>query len=601
MSAPELIGDTWIGTGGRRLGLGDLRGRIVLLDFWTLCCVNCHHVLAELRPIEAKYRDVLTVVGVHSPKFDHEKDPQAVRAAVERHGIEHPVLNDPNLATWSAYGVRAWPTLVVLDPAGEVAAQFSGEGHGHAIDAVIADLVRRHEAAGDLRRGPDVFVPLPPSSAPYAQPGKVARLGEGRLMVSESGRHRLVIAAADEPNAPQLVIGSGERGLIDGPASQARFSEPYGVAVLPSEVAQQLGYDLVVADAANHALRGIDSSTGDVRTVAGTGEQWMQGDAVEGPARRTRLSTPWDVTWADDAIVVAMAGEHRLWRFDPLADTVAVLAGTTNEGLVDGPIAEAWFAQPSAVVADGVSVYVVDAETSAIRRMRDGRIETLVGRGLFDFGHRDGPATEALLQHPLGADLLPDGSLVIADAYNGALRRLDPRTGEVSTLARDLAEPSDVLVIDGGAAVLVVEAAAGRLTRLPLGVDVRIDGEAMRTTRPALRVAPGEIVVEVVFDPPPGEKRDDRFGPSTQLVVSASPPGLLATGAGRGTDLIRPIEIVPIAGDGVLHVAAKGASCDAVDGDEAHAACHIHQQDWGVPIVIDPQGERVVRLVLSGS
>lgn len=601
MRAPELIGDTWIGTGGRRVSLDDLRGRIVLLDFWTLCCVNCHHVLAELRPIEEKYRDVLTVVGVHSPKFEHEKDPRSVHAAVERHGIAHPVLNDPNLTTWSAYGVRAWPTLVILDPAGEVAAQFSGEGHGHAIEATIAELVARHEVTGDLRRGPDVFVPPPPSDAPFSQPGKLAALPGERLVVSDTGRHRLVIASVASPETAEVVIGSGVRGLVDGDAATAQLNEPYGVLHLPEAIARAVGYDLVVADSANHALRGIDSATGAVRTVAGTGEQWMQGDATSGPATKTRLSTPWDVAWADDAVIVAMAGDHRLWRFDPIEATVRAWAGTTNEGLVDGPLAEAWFAQPSALVSVGDAVYVVDAETSALRRAQDGRVESLVGRGLFDFGHRDGAAADALLQHPLGADVLADGSLVIADAYNGALRRYDPRSATVSTLARDLAEPSDVVVIDGGAAVLVAEAAAGRITRLPLGDDTRVVHEAMRTARPALRVAPGEVVVEVVFEPPPGEKRDDRYGPSTQLVVSASPSTLLASGAGTGTDLVRTVTVSPSDGEGVLHVAAKGASCDAVGDDVEHAACHIHQQDWGVPIIIDPAGERRVRLVLSGS
>ena len=101
----------------------------MILDFWTFCCINCLHVLDELRPLEEKYSDVLVTVGVHSPKFEHEADPVALAAAVERYEIHHPVLDDPELVTWQAYAARAWPTLVVVDPEGYIAAHLSGEGH----------------------------------------------------------------------------------------------------------------------------------------------------------------------------------------------------------------------------------------------------------------------------------------------------------------------------------------------------------------------------------------------------------------------------------------------------------------------------------------
>ncbi|MGI9137209.1 MAG: NHL domain-containing thioredoxin family protein [Candidatus Nanopelagicales bacterium] len=601
MSAPALIGDTWFGTGGRRLSLDDLRGRIVLLDFWTLCCVNCHHVLAELRPIEAKYSDVLTVVGVHSPKFEHEKNPDSVHSAIERHGIDHPVLNDPNLSTWSGYGVRAWPTLVLIDPLGAVVAQFSGEGHAHAIDATIAELVKVHEADGTLSRGDDVFVAPPPPRSIYRQPGKATLIDQATLLVSDSANHRVVIADPANPNAIVRTIGSGSRGLRDGSATEAQFNEPYGVLRLPDEIAAQVGYDLVVADSVNHALRGVVLATGAVTTVAGTGEQWMQGDSSRGDARATRLSTPWDVAWHEGRVVVAMAGEHRIWSFDPVTSTVEVFAGTTNEGLVDGARDQAWFAQPSGVVSDGQVLWVVDSETSAIRRIEGDTVSSPIGHGLFDFGHVDGAASEALLQHPLGAAVLPDGSLVIADSYNGAIRRYDPSTETVTTIARDLREPSDVVYLPQSATLLVVESAAGALTAIPIAAGERVESERLRTSRPAITVTPGAVTIEVIFEPPPGEKRDDRYGPSTQLVVSASPAGLISAGAGTTSDLVREIQVEAVAAEGVLHVAAKGASCDDTGGDpDAHAACHIHQQDWGVPIVIDPAGERVVRLVLSG-
>lgn len=598
MTAPELNGDRWLGTGGRWLSLADLRGRVVLLDFWTLCCVNCHHVLAELEPLERRFADVLTVVGVHSPKFEHEKDADAVAGAMQRHGIEHPVLNDPRMSTWQAYGVRAWPTLVLISPSGEIVARYSGEGHAHALEIAIAQVVSEAEADGSLVRGPSPFVELAAVSTPYVQPSKAVIVDDDRIVVADTGRSQLAIALLADPNAPVARVGSGRRGWSDGSASESEFREPNGIVRLPSSVADQVGYDLVVADSGNHVLRGVLLDDLSVRTVAGTGHQWMQGSPTSGAASSIDLSTPWDVAWDGSRVIVAMAGEHRLWWFDPVGRTVGIWAGTTQEGLVDGPLESAWFAQPSALAVDGDSMWVIDAETSALRRVAGESIVSVVGTGLFDFGHVDGPREQALLQHPLGCAVLGDGSVLIADAYNGALRRYDPATSRVSTVAHGLAEPSDVVVVPGCDDAWVVESAAGRLTRVPLSQQVEHRGDALRTRRPPLHLAPGEVTVEVVFTPPDGQKRDDRFGPSTSLEVGASPPGLLRSGAGAGTDLVRVISVADDLSEGVLHVAARGASCD-VDGE--HAACHMHQQDWGIPVTIGVDGASTVRLELAGA
>lgn len=597
MTTPELTGEQWLGTGGRWLDLADLRGRVVILDFWTLCCVNCHHVLAELEELEARFADVLTVVGVHSPKFEHEKDARAVEAAMHRHGIEHPVLNDPQMRTWAAFGARAWPTLILIAPTGEIVARYSGEGHGHALAVAIEQLVDEAEGAGILVRGPGPFVGLADVTSPYRQPSKGLLLDGGRVLVSDTGRDQLAIATLQHPNEPVERIGSGDRGHADGGGDVAEFREPNGIALLPAEVAVAVGYDIVVADSGNHLLRGVRLDTLEVSTIAGTGRQWMRGGATQGPACEVDLSTPWDVAWVDGRVLIAMAGDHRLWSFDPVAGNVGVVAGTTQEGLVDGPVESAWFAQPSAVVADGSRTWIVDAETSALRVLSEGQITTAVGRGLFDFGHVDGAAGDALLQHPLGAAVRDDGSVLIADSYNGSLRALSPDGDRVTTVARGLAEPSDVVLIPGEDTALVVESAAGRLARVPLGSAEEHVGEALRTVRPGIAVAPGEVTLEVVFTPPAGQKRDDRYGPSTQVAVESSPPGLLEGGVGTTTDLSRVITVSDALGEGVLHVSARGASCDE---GSAHAACHMHQQDWGIPIVIDPEGERVIRLELAG-
>jgi thiol-disulfide isomerase/thioredoxin len=596
--APELRGRGWLNT-DRPLSLADLRGRFLLLDFWTFCCVNCLHVLDELREVEEKYAGELVVVGVHSPKFVHEADPVALAAAVERYAVQHPVLDDPDLVTWQAYTARAWPTLVLVDPEGYVVAQYAGEGHAHAIDALLAELREVHRTKGTLQPGDSPYVAPEPESGDLRFPAKAIRLPDGGFFVADAG-HQQIVELAEDAETPVRRIGSGTRGLADGSAEEASFHEPNGLCLLPGDVAAEVGYDVVVADTVNHALRGVVLATGQVRTVAGDGTQWFRDSSPLGPSAgsdgATRLSSPWDVVWWQDRVWVAMAGIHQLWTFDPRTGAVDTVAGTTNEGLLDGSLADAWFAQTSGLAVDGDRLWLADSETSSLRYVEDGRVGTAVGTGLFDFGFQDGPARSALLQHPLGVLALPDGSVAVADTYNGAVRRYDPATDEVTTVAAGLAEPSGLLL--DREHLVVVESAAHRLVRIPLGSSGVATGAAHRTQRPVTEVAGGEVELVVAFEPPPGQKVDDRFGPPSQLVVEATPPGLLRSGSGRGSHLTRTLVLDPAVGDGVLHVAARAASCDAEAGEGA--ACHMHQQDWGVPVRVVAGGAVRLLLPLSG-
>ncbi|MGW0912985.1 NHL domain-containing thioredoxin family protein [Streptomyces sp. NPDC002784] len=591
--APELTGrGGWINTGGKDLRLADFRGRVLILDFWTFCCVNCLHVIDELRALEHKHPDTVVVVGVHSPKFVHEAEHQAVVDAVERYGVEHPVLDDPELATWKQYAVRAWPTLVVVDPEGYVVAQHAGEGHVHAIERLVTELAAEHGAKGTLRRGGGPYVAPEPEPTALRFPGKAVLLPSGNFLVSDTTRHQLVELAPDGETAVRRIGQGDHRGATDGTSARSRFNEPQGLALLPDG-------SVVVADTVNHKLRRFDPESGRTTTLAGTGEQWMRGDATGGPGREVNLSSPWDVAFWQGKVWIAMAGIHQLWTYDLQDGTVAVAAGTTNEGLVDGPAAEAWFAQPSGLAATADRLWVADSETSALRWVDpDGTVRTAVGTGLFDFGHRDGPAGQALFQHPLGVTALPDGSVAVSDTYNHALRRYDPATGEVTTLATDLREPSAAVL--AGEDIVVVESARHRLTRLRLPEEaVRVESVAHRTQRAATEVAPGTLRLDVIFQAPPGQKPDTRYGPSTRLLVSATPPGLLLRGEGADTELSRTLRLDPGIAEGVLHISAMAASCD---DDPAHEypACHVHQQDWGVPVRLVEGGADRLPLVLAG-
>jgi len=567
--APELIGRGWLNTAAP-LTLRDLRGRFVLLDFWTFCCINCLHVIDELRPIEEEYADELVVIGVHSPKFVHEADPVALAAAVERYGVHHPVLDDPDLTTWQAYTARAWPTLVLVDPEGYIVAHYAGEGHAHAISALLAGLVEEHRSRGSLQPGDSPYVPPVIEPTALRFPAKAVALPDGRVLVADAGHDEVVILAGD---------GSVERRF-------GGFREPNGLCLVPPGLG--LGYDVVVADTVAHRLAGLSLDSGEVRTLAGDGQQWFAGDGT------ARLSSPWDVVWWQDRVWIAMAGVHQLWTYDPLTGDVAVAAGTANEGLLDGPRDEAWFAQTSGFAVAGDRLWLADSETSSLRYVEGGEVRTAVGTGLFDFGFRDGPADQALFQHPLGVAVLPDGSVAIADTYNGAVRRFVD--GELSTIASDLIEPSGLYVDEGQ--LVVVESGAHRLTRIPLDARVAADDFSHTTQRPVTDVA-STLRLDVPFSPPPGQKVDDRFGPASQLLVSATPPALIRVGEGRGTDLTRELVLDPHVGEGVLHIAARAASCD-IEGGEG-AACRMHQQDWGVPVRVGPEGSGVLTLPLGGA
>ncbi len=660
--ASELVGRNWLNTGGKTLDLEALRGKIVLLDFWTFCCINCLHVLDELRPLEQQYSDVLVTVGVHSPKFEHEADPVALAAAVERYEIHHPVLDDPELDTWKAYTARAWPTLVVIDPEGYIVAHLSGEGHADGLAVLIPELIAEHEAKGTLHRGSGPYVAPEATSGTLRFPGKALFLPPGRgstalagtsddgtpagaaaavaadkgsWLVTDTGHHRLVELGTDFETV-LATFGSGTKGYADGPAAgdtaSAQFNEPQGLVLLPEDVAVKAGYDVVIADSVNHRLRGLSLTDGKASTLAGNGIQRL---LETGPARvdeegagfsgslgndplDVALSSPWDVVWSRklNAVVVAMAGTHQIFSFDPVAGAVSIIAGNGLEGLLDGPAHESWFAQSSGLAedADG-NIWVADSETSALRKLviADGgtiTVETAVGKGLFDFGFRDGPAAEARLQHPLGVTVLPDGSVAIADTYNGAVRRYDPASGTVSTLARGLAEPSDVIVDHTQSAgseplLVVVEANKHQLVYVPIPKEAQqVDEGASQTQRPKSPVAPGTLDLTVRFTAPTGQKLDDRWGDPTQLKISSTPPELLVSGGGTSVGLLRTLELSADVPEGVLHITARAAACDGPETEDGeipdHAACHLYQQDWGIPVVLQADGDTELVLDLRG-
>lgn len=439
VKAPDNIldgGIEWLNTSGE-IRLKDLRGKIVLLDFWTYCCINCMHVLPDLKYLEEKYPNELVVIGVHSAKFDNEKDSEAIRQAIVRYEIEHPVVNDANMVLWRKFGTRAWPTLALLDPEGYYLGSQSGEGNRELFDVVIQKLIAYHAAKGTLDRTPVRFdlernrVP----SGPLKYPGKVLADEAGsRLFISDSNHNRIVIAALDGKLLE--VVGDGQIGSRDGGYSEARFDHPQGMELV--------GERLYVADTENHQIRVIDLEKKQVTTLAGTGEQ-ARSRAASGPLSMA-LNSPWALAHVDGTLYIAMAGPHQIWRHDLGTDSIGVFAGSGREDVLNGPHDTSAFAQPSGIVSDGKALYVVDSEGSAIRRVPldpDEPVSTIAGtselprgQSLFAFGDVDGVGDEARLQHPLGI-ARQGGELFLADSYNHKIKRLNLESRECTTWLGD--------------------------------------------------------------------------------------------------------------------------------------------------------------------
>ncbi|XP_058129464.1 NHL repeat-containing protein 2 [Anopheles ziemanni] len=453
---------------------GSLRGKVVVLDFFTYCCINCMHILPNLKRLEHMYpiEKGLVVVGVHSAKFRNEKDSKNIRAAVERYEISHPVVNDNVSAMWRKLRVQCWPTLMILGPRANPLFVIMGEGNFEDLKLYIGSTIRFYKEKGELR---DDSLPMNLSNtAAMASnlkfPGKIAcslptrgvrednNDGEELYAVSDSGNHRILIIQPD--GMVRYKIGGKQSGFVDGSFEQARFNAPQGVAFQGCGV-------VFVADNENHAIRKIDLDTQQVSTVVGNGVQGN--DRTGGKSGRDQsISSPWDVAvystrdldmsfHADDSkaplkdvLLIAMAGIHQIWavfleetiwwKFKKYpAGTCWAIAGSGHEQNRNTSYPHsAAFAQPSglAINRDVKEVYLADSESSAIRKISlvDGKVMAVAGGDrnpldLFAFGDVDGKQYSAKFQHPLGVAYNPqDGCIYFADTYNHKIKKIDATT-----------------------------------------------------------------------------------------------------------------------------------------------------------------------------
>ncbi|MDE1813140.1 MAG: redoxin domain-containing protein [Thaumarchaeota archaeon] len=423
--APEFPPEfNWVNT-KEPLSLEKLRGHVIVLDFWTYCCINCMHTLPILAEIEKKYRDMPVVfIGVHSAKFFNEQDKRNIEQAVTRYEISHPVLVDEKMTVWNKFGINGWPTIVMIDPNGILVYRQSGEGQKEMIEDTIDVLLEKHEKSHTLAREPIKIVKtIKKNSATLSFPGKIS-ISKDKIVMSDSNHNRVIVT--DLSGKILHIIGSGKIGLEDGKFTDAKFFRPQGVAWKD---------DLIfVADTENHALRKIDLQNNQVTTLVGTGKQgpWRSSG---GRGKEISISSPWDVAVKDDLIFIAMAGNHQIWTYDANTDLTRPFAGNGQEGIIDGNRIQAQLAQPSGIFIHDDTVYFVDSETSSVREidLKTQYVRTISGHGLFAFGYKDGKTCESLFQHPLGLCAITN-KIFVADTYNSSIRVIDQDNDSVRTL-----------------------------------------------------------------------------------------------------------------------------------------------------------------------
>ena len=631
--APDLAGATaWLNV-DRPPSIRDLRGQLVILDFWTYCCINCMHVLPVLRDLEERHRDdPLVVIGVHSAKFDAEKDTEQILRAMQRHGVAHPVAVDSEMQLWSQYAVRSWPTLVIIRPDGTLAAVAPGEPDPSVLEAFVSDQLSEARADGTLSSKP---LRLEKSERrderTLSFPGKVASTSHGRIVVSDSGHHRVLVLGSD--GAVQDTIGSGLRGHREGPFAEAALDDPQGVALS--------GDSLYIADARAHAVFRADLRERTLHRLAGTYELGRTPLSQRTRALETPLRSPWDLALRGSELYVALAGSHQVAVIALDEGTLEPVAGNGREALVDGPGREAALAQPSGLSLQNDVLYVADSESSGVRAidLRTRRIYTLAGGpGLFDFGDKVGKIETGMLQHPLAVAATPSSGLLVADTYNGKLKRFSPDGLRLEAFfegAADsrLSQPAGLSVLPSGE-VLVADTNHHRI------VKVSANGE--RAYELTVRGAPApRYGVAVETAPPPARggtsvgwftailpaPREVGFAPGAGklLLTVAAPEGLeLSAGSpwsasmevSRRSDLLRvapeltrgearggrseqielPVEAQHLHDvDSELLVELRAVACNAVD----HAACYPVKNSFRVPLrLLRDAGQREVRVTL---
>ena len=409
--------------------LADQDGRVVLINFGAWSSVCCQHTLRDLQVLGRKYRDELVIISVHAPKFSAEMRRSHVLKAIDKYHINHPVVHDPDMKLWNMYGIKGWPTQILIDRQGTILGSISGGGKLPQLDQIIKHQLEKTNSRQLARKLPFSPRRVREPQSVLSFPGRILAT-EDRLYIADSGHNRILALSSRGDILHQF--GSETAGFVDGNGTGAAFTNPQGMVLVD-------GF-LYVADEGNHAIRRIHARTGDVDTIAGIGTVGKSAPGVHDIPLKVALNSPSDVVFKEGKLYIAMAGLHQIWCLSLVANTIVVFSGSGREGLLDGPAMTAAFSQPSGLTLLFNRLYSVDAGTSAIREVDidTGAVRTIVGEGLFSFGDQDGTGIAARLQCPL--DISADQThrmLWVTDAYNNKIKRIGINSEFVSSVAVD--------------------------------------------------------------------------------------------------------------------------------------------------------------------
>jgi DNA-binding beta-propeller fold protein YncE len=622
VQAPEFpLGLDWLNT-ERPLTMEQLRGKLVLLDFWTYGCINCIHLIPQLKQLEREYPDELVVIGVHSAKFQNEQDTENIRQIVLRYDLEHPIVNDRDFIIWQMWGANAWPTVVLIDPAGNIVGGQSGEYIYPLVQPIIEALIVEFDEKGSLDRTP-LDLKLEKEGLPstvLSFPGKVLVDSENeRLFIADTNHHRIVVAHIESGEVLQ-VIGSGRSGFKDGNLQQAEFQNPQGMAYSSDNDV------LYVADTENHAIRVVALEEGTVSTLAGTGNQASSYPPESGNASYIALNSPWDLELQGTNLYIAMAGSHQIWVLDLEERYLEPFAGSGREGTLNTDRLSATLAQPSGLaLGQDDRLYFADSESSAIRWVglteTEAIVDLLAGSdvNLFDFGDRDEVGVEARFQHPLGVVTHRDW-LYVADTYNSKIKLVDLSTTEVITLVGhghgwrdgedplfyepgglDFAQGKLYIADTNNHAVRVFDLASGMTSTLVLkGVENFIELEAgstwdniVREDEP-LEIKAGRGSIQLDVELPPGYKLNELAPASMSWTTDGSRLMTVEDASWTIVGPGLPVESTTefFTGEGVLYGELTLYYCEA----EKESLCLIDQVIFEIPVQIGETGESAITL-----
>ncbi|CAI2361760.1 unnamed protein product [Moneuplotes crassus] len=451
----------------------ELKDKLVVIDFWTYCCINCLHVLPDLEWLENKYSDEagIAFVGCHSAKFSNEKESDKVQEAVRKYDVKHPVFNDKEMIFWEQLERNSWPSIAILSPDGVPILFLSGEGHrerinlflevavdfyGDRLDRTPLDLYLEEEKEIEERESKENRLDSLTSEESAALksnlrfPSKVICIAnqallpyDGNVMIfSDTGNNRVIIADL-ETNECLDVVGSGKIGFDNGEYENSSFHHPQGIC----HIFKDEQHYLYVCDSNNHAIRRINLNKKEVATVIGTGKQGNDREGNQNPDVQ-ELSSPWDIVAINkDTLIIAMAGIHQIWALNLKNNKCFNFSGTGAEANLDSDdsLNKCAWSQPSGLSLgvlneETTEIYVADSESSAIRAidMKSCTSSRNVVGGdnnpynLFAYGDKDGVGIRAKLQHPLGVHFVKNKNIVlVTDTYNHKIKIIDPLTDEI--------------------------------------------------------------------------------------------------------------------------------------------------------------------------